>query len=220
MSKLSEIFNKEIDLIKNDENTLSIVLVGSSKNLDFEKDTKINDIDLFIFTKEQDENQIRINKEISSIEFDLNYISKKGCKDFIDTKEYFFLKINDGKIIYDTDDYAKKVLQKCKNAYDEGPKKTSEEIKRDMMLEIKSEIKKLISKDGFEDFEYDFFVNIALRDLIRMYYIKNDKWVPKDKKLIKSIKKDDKRIYDILKNKSFDKYEILVNIYDNINECP
>ena len=25
-----------------------------------------------------------------------------------------------------------------------------------------------------------------------MYYIKNDKWVPKDKKLIKSIKKDDK----------------------------
>ena len=220
MSKLSEIFNKEIDLIKNDENTLSIVLVGSSKNLDFEKDTKINDIDLFIFTKKQDENQIRINKEISSIEFDLNYISKKGCEDFIDTKEYFFLKINDGKIIYDTDDYAKKVLQKCKNAYDEGPKKTSEEIKRDMMLEIKSEIKKLISKDGFEDFEYDFFVNIALRDLIRMYYIKNDKWVPKDKKLIKSIKKDDKRIYDILKNKSFDKYEMLVNIYDNINECP
>lgn len=220
MSKLSEIFNKEIDLIKNDENTLSIVLVGSSKNLDFEKDTKINDIDLFIFTKEQDEDQIRINKEISSIEFDLNYISKKGCEDFIDTKEYFFLKINDGKIIYDTDDYAKKILQKCKNAYDEGPEKTSEEIKRDMMLEIKSEIKKLISKDGFEDFEYDFFVNIALRDLIRMYYIKNDKWVPKDKKLIKSIKKDDKRIYDILKNKSFDKYEMLVNIYDNINECP
>lgn len=220
MSKLSEIFNKEIDLIKNDENTLSIVLVGSSKNLDFEKDTKINDIDLFIFTKEQDEDQIRINKEISSIEFDLNYISKKGCEDFIDTKEYFFLKINDGKIIYDTDDYAKEILQKCKNVYDEGPEKTSEEIKRDMMLEIKSEIKKLISKDGFEDFEYDFFVNIALRDLIRMYYIKNDKWVPKDKKLIKSIKKDDKRIYDILKNKSFDKYEMLVNIYDNINECP
>ena len=101
MSKLSEIFNREIDLIKKDENTLGIVLVGSSKDLDFEKDIKINDIDLFIFTKEQDENQIRINKEISSIEFDLNYISIKGCKHFIETKEYFFLKINDGKIIYE-----------------------------------------------------------------------------------------------------------------------
>ena len=87
MSKLSEIFNREIDLIKKDENTLGIVLVGSSKDLDFEKDIKINDIDLFIFTKEQDENQIRINKEISSIEFDLNYISIKGCKYFIETKE-------------------------------------------------------------------------------------------------------------------------------------
>ena len=43
MSKLSEIFNREIDLIKKDENTLGIVLVGSSKDLDFEKDIKIND---------------------------------------------------------------------------------------------------------------------------------------------------------------------------------
>lgn len=72
MSKLSEIFKQEIDLIKKDENTLGIVLVGSSKDLDFEKDTEINDIDLFIFTKEQQKDQIRINKVISSIEFDLN----------------------------------------------------------------------------------------------------------------------------------------------------
>ena len=184
MSKLSEIFNR--------------------------------DIDLFIFTKEQDENQIRINKEISSIEFDLNYISIKGCKHFIETKEYFFLKINDGKIIYDTCGFAKETLQKCKTIYDNGPDKISEEEKRDKMLEIKSEIKKLESKDEFEEFEYDFFINIALRDLIRMYYIKNDKWVPKDKKLLKSIKKDDKNIYDILKNESFNKYEMLLKIYKYI----
>ena len=220
MSKLSEIFKKEIDLIKKDENTLGIVLVGSSKDVDFEKDIEINDIDLFIFTREQQEDQIRINKVISSIEFDLNYISKDGCNNFINNKEYFLLKINDGKIIYDTCDYAKDILKKCKKAYEKGPDKLSEEVKQDKMLEIKSEIKKLNSKDGFEDFEYNFFVNIVLRDLIRMYYIKNDKWVPKDKKLLKSIKKDDEKIYYILKNKSFDKYEMLVNIYKYIEECP
>ena len=59
-------------------------------------------------------------------------------------------------------------------------------------------------------------MNIALRDLIRMYYIKEDKWVPKDKKLIKSIKKDDKKIYDILKNASDDKYEMLLDIFEYI----
>ena len=47
MSKLSEIFNREIDLIKKDENTLGIVLVGSSKDLDFEKDIKIKFNTLF-----------------------------------------------------------------------------------------------------------------------------------------------------------------------------
>lgn len=216
MSKLNDVFQMEIDLIKTDENTLGIVLVGSSKDLDFEKDVKINDIDLFIFTKEQKEDQIRINKVISSIEFDLNYISKEGCENFIKNKEYFFLKINDGKIIFDTEDYAKDILKKCRDAYEEGPDKISEEVKKDMILEIKSEIKKLKSKEDFESFEYDFFVNIALRDLIRMYYIKNDKWIPKDKKLIKSIKKDDKKIYDILKNASYDKYEMLSYIFEYI----
>ena len=216
MSKLNDVFQMEIDLIKTDENTLGIVLVGSSKDLDFEKDVKINDIDLFIFTKEQKEDQIRINKVISSIEFDLNYISKEGCENFIKNKEYFFLKINDGKIIFDTKDYAKDILKKCRDAYEEGPDKISEEVKKDMILEIKSEIKKLKSKEDFESFEYDFFVNIALRDLIRMYYIKNDKWIPKDKKLIKSIKKDDKKIYDILKNTLDDKYEMLLNIFEYI----
>ena len=52
--------------------------------------------------------------------------------------------------------------------------------------------------------------------MIRMYYIKEDKWVPKDKKLIKSIKKDDKKIYDILKNASDDKYEMLLDIFEYI----
>lgn len=220
MSKLNNIFQREIDLIKNDENTLSIVLVGSSKDLDFEKEVKINDIDLFIFTKEQEEDQIRINKVISSIEFDLNYISKKGCINFIENKEYFFLKINDGKIIFDTENYAKDILRRCKDAYEEGPDKIPEEIKKDKILEIKSEINKLKSKDEFEDFEYDFFVNIALRDLIRMYYIKNDKWVPKDKKLIKSIKKDNIKVYDILKNSSDDKYKMLLDIFEYIRLCP
>lgn len=220
MSILSEIFNKQIDLIKKDKNTLSIVLVGSSKDLDFEHETKINDIDLFIFTKEQDENQIRINKEISSIEFDLNYISKKGCQNFIENKEYFFLKINDGKIIYDTCNYAKEVLKKCKIVYDNGPDEISEKSKKEKMIEIKSEIKNLEIKDEFEEFEYDFFVNIALRDLIRMYYIKKNKWIPKDKKLLKSIKNDDKYIYDILKSEYFNKYQMLLKIYNYIKQCP
>ena len=75
----------------------------------------------------------------------------------------------------------------------------------------------LVEKKRFYDNQkYDFFINIALRDLIRMYYIKNDKWVPKDKKLLKSIKKDDKNIYDILKNESFNKYEVLLKIYKYI----
>lgn len=217
MLKLIDIFNREIDFLKQDENTLSIVLVGSSKNLDLKKDAdKINDIDLFIFTKSQQKNQIRINKTVNDIEFDLNFISKEGCEYFINNKEYFFLNIYDGKILYDNQDYGKNILIKCGDFYKKGPDVLSKEAKNGKIAEVLSEIEKLKQRNNFNDFEYDFFVNLNLRNLIRLYYIKNDKWIPKDKKLIKSIKSDDIYIYDLLKGLKNNEYKILNKIFNYI----
>lgn len=217
--KFIDIFEKEINNIKKDKNNLSIVLVGSSKNIDFRKDvSNISDIDLFIFTKSQSKDQIRINKVINDIEFDLNYVSKQGCENFIKNKVLFFLDINDGKILYDTDDYGKHILEKCKKYYEIGPDILSKEIKNSKILNISSEIKKLKNKDDFEKFEYDFLVNLNLKNLIELYYINKDRWIPKDKKLIKSIKKDDRNIYSLLKElgNNDNEYEILEKILNYI----
>ena len=76
-------YNKEIKKIINNENTKAIYLVGSSKNVDLQSDnTSVNDIDLFVFTKNGDK-QTRIVKYIENIEFDINYFSEKGVQKFI-----------------------------------------------------------------------------------------------------------------------------------------
>ena len=101
-NSIYNIYNKEIKKIINNENTKAIYLVGSSKNVDLQSDnTSVNDIDLFVFTKNGDK-QTRIVKYIENIEFDINYFSEKGVQKFINEKEYFFLKeMKNPKVVYD-----------------------------------------------------------------------------------------------------------------------
>ena len=69
-NSIYNIYNKEIKKIINNENTKAIYLVGSSKNVDLQSDnTLVNDIDLFVFTKNGDK-QTRIVKYIENIEFE------------------------------------------------------------------------------------------------------------------------------------------------------
>lgn len=97
-------FVKVIEGIKKDKNVKSIIHVGSSKGKIYEENPKVNDIDLFIIVENQEKNQIRKVEKIGEIEFDFNYISIKGCYDFIESKTYFFLNIKDGKLLYDEND--------------------------------------------------------------------------------------------------------------------
>lgn len=114
---------KVVEDLKNNEDTLSVILAGSSKNKDLEKDFTVNDIDLFIIVKNQEKDQIREIKTINDVEFDLNYISLQGSKNFIESRTQFFLKIYDGKILYDTHNTGENILSLCKKKYEEGEKK-------------------------------------------------------------------------------------------------
>ena len=100
MNNIYNTFIDEIEKLKKDKNVKSIIHVGSSKDK-IDNNCKINDLDLFIIVEKQEENQIRKIEKINEIEFDFNYISLDGCYEFINNKTYFFLKIKDGKLLYD-----------------------------------------------------------------------------------------------------------------------
>ena len=51
----------------------------------------------------------------------------------------------------------------------------------------------------------------SITKLIRMYYVISDTWTPKDKKLLKSLKKQDFTLYKLIcDDEEFDKYEKLI----------
>lgn len=211
-------YKEEIELINSNDNVSSILLVGSSKNINFELDYNfINDIDIFIIVKEGPY-QERIIKERNGIEFDINYFSIKGVYKFIEEKEYFFLKeMKDAKVIYNKDKNLNNIISLCRVEYNKGPKLLSEDEKKFIKIETLSKLERLKIKDKYEEFEYKFLINAYLKDLIISFFNINNKWIPKDKKLIATIKQQDIVLYDLVKkvNQNY-LYEDLFNVYKYI----
>ena len=217
-NSIYNIYNKEIKKIINNENTKAIFLVGSSKNVDLQSDnTSVNDIDLFVFTKNGDK-QTRIVKYIENIEFDINYFSEKGVQKFINEKEYFFLKeMKNPKVIYDKSGISNDIISLCKEKFIEGPGKLSKGDINLLEANLYAKIEDLKSKEKFDVFEYEFLTNLYLKDIIVGYFIINNKWLPKDKKLFKSLKDENIELFRLCK-KVIETYEYkdLVNVYKYI----
>ena len=217
-SKIYEICKIEIEKLKQNSNTIAVFLVGSAKNIDLKvADKNINDIDIFVFVN-VGENQVREIKKIDGIEFDINYFSRRGFKHLIDNKEYFFLKeMKEAKIIFDRNNTASGIIQLCGRKYLEGPNKVSDEEKFFMKSEIESNINRLKNKEKFDLFEYEFLVNLYLKELIVGYFTINNKWIPKDKRLFKELKIESPQLYKLVNEiKDGDKYEKLLEIYNYI----
>ncbi|QJA08875.1 hypothetical protein HF520_07905 [Romboutsia sp. CE17] len=217
-SKIYEICKIEIEKLKQNSNTIAVFLVGSAKNIDLKvADKNINDIDIFVFVN-VGENQVREIKKIDGIEFDINYFSRRVFKHLIDNKEYFFLKeMKEAKIIFDRNNTASGIIQLCGRKYLEGPNKVSDEEKFFMKSEIESNINRLKNKEKFDLFEYEFLVNLYLKELIVGYFTINNKWIPKDKRLFKELKIESPQLYKLVNEiKDGDKYEKLLEIYNYI----
>lgn len=212
------IYNKEIKKLINDENTKAIYLVGSSKNIDLQSENiDINDIDLFVFVNNGDK-QIRQIKNIESIEFDINYFPEKLVYEFIERKEYFFLKeMKNPKIVYDKTETSMYIINLCKNKFKEGPGELSEDEIDLLKCNIYDKIEKLKDKEKYDIFEYKFLTNLYLKDIIVGYFIKNNKWTPKDKNLFKCLKNENLELYKLCKKviKSYE-YEDLECVYKYI----
>lgn len=213
MNNIYNLYNVEIEKIKRDSTTQCIFLVGSSKDLNLDDEgIKVNDIDLFVLC-DQIEYQVRENKEIQGLEFDISYFSKDGMNKFIASKEYFFLnEMKNAKVVYDKTEVANGIIYTCKEKYKKGPNKLSNEEKKTIKDDIYSKVSRLKDREKFNKFEYEFLTNLYLRDIIVAYFSINDKWIPKDKKLVKQLEVEDKDIFNLLLdvNKSYNYEDLLV----------
>lgn len=189
------IFEKEISKLKEDKNIIAILIVGSLKDLNFDK--QINDIDLFVITKEG-EKQIREIKYIEDIEFDINYFSIDLVNKLINLKEQFFLEgMNGSNLIYDTDNIGEDYLRKSNLIYKNGPDNLDIQEIINLKFILLDNIKRIKNLQDNDWREVEFLSSLYLKDTLKAYFTVNKKWIPKDKKLFKVLKEDNKELYDM-----------------------
>lgn len=218
VSHTYKVYSENIKKLIDNPNTLAVFLVGSSKDVDFSfYDVEINDIDIFVFVKEG-EKQERVLFEQKGIEFDINYFSKDGVKKLLSDREYFFVKeMKDAKVLFDMDNISNTIKDMSREIYLEGPSKLSLEEKSFLKQDIGTRISKLKNKEKFDVFEYHFLTNLYLKDIIIGYFNINDKWVPKDKKLLKVLKKENNELFNLVSkvSENYD-YQNLLDVYNYI----
>lgn len=118
-------FDFVIDRLKNDENNISILLVGSAKYKDLsDKNLSINDIDLFVIRKNQVSEQIREFSNYNGLDFDINYFSVDSAYRYIDKAERFFVKAISGPVVlFEREKISDEMIGKCKIMYERINKK-------------------------------------------------------------------------------------------------
>lgn len=118
--KEEKAFNFVIDKLKNDENNISIMLVGSAKYKNLaDENLSINDIDLFIIRRNQISDQIREFSSYFGVDFDINYFSIESANRYIERGEKFFVKaISNPVVVFEREEVSESIIEKCKIMYD------------------------------------------------------------------------------------------------------
>ncbi|EEA86082.1 hypothetical protein [Peptacetobacter hiranonis] len=128
--KEEKAFNFVIDKLKNDENNISIMLVGSAKCKNLaDENLSINDIDLFIIRRNQISDQIREFSSYFGVDFDINYFSIESANRYIERGEKFFVKaISNPVVVFEREEVSESIIEKCKIMYDKINKNNKKEV--------------------------------------------------------------------------------------------
>lgn len=190
---IKQVYEELVLKLKKNKNNIAIIVVGSSVDLNFDKN--INDIDLFIITEHGDK-QIRKRYDIQNIDFDINYFSESLAYELINKKELFFIEgLIKGNNIYDKNNILDDMKKHAISEYKNGPFKYSSYEIEELKLNIIDNIKRI---EHSKDLAYvQFMSNLCLKDILKSYFIVNNKWVPKDKKLFQKIREIDYDLYNI-----------------------
>lgn len=180
---------------RNEKDVLAVILVGSSSQAAQNDEISPKDIDLFVITSSGDFQQRNIVKA-EGVEIDINYFPVEVAKNLIKSEKMFIVHelANRALVISQRGDAAHMLIDMAKDKYEKGPKPMQQEL---AALEM-SQLKGLIEGLGMEsDPAQNRFNRIFIFErLIKAYFTVNAIWLPKEKRILKELKKINPKLYD------------------------
>ncbi|WP_425446699.1 hypothetical protein [Dethiothermospora halolimnae] len=193
-----KIYKDKIEEIKSNTSALSIILVGSAVNTRDEDFDKLKDIDMFIITNDNSFQREVVN--IDNIEFDISYMPKNLLKIGIEEKWPFLINaLSKYKIIYNKIDDMELLLEKISYIYKKGPDSMDRQEVDYIRFNLFQKFEDMMVRRE-DEVNFQFLVHSLLNDILIAYLKINNIWIPKDKKILAVIKKNDNDLYNMCKN--------------------
>ncbi|KDR94416.1 hypothetical protein SAMN02745945_02315 [Peptoclostridium litorale DSM 5388] len=179
---------------RNKEDIIAVILVGSSSQMAQKPEIVPGDIDLFVITSSGKFQERKIVKS-EGLEIDINYFPLEVAKDLIESEKMFIVHelANRAFVISQSENAADSLIDMAKKKYEKGPMPLPEEL---VALEM-NQLKGLIEGNSKEadPVQNRFSRIIIFERLIKAYFTVNAIWLPKEKRILKELKKINPRLY-------------------------
>jgi len=163
----------------------SIILYGSYARGDY---TKESDIDILCLRK----NEIEVN-DTSLFQGKILDVWIKSSKKEISPKN--FLRVRDGKVLFDKTFEGEKLLNEIKKYFDNGPPKLDKGQKKFLI----DWINKMYNRSLKGDVEGKYRYYWLTKDILEIYFELNNQWYEGPKKSLRWLEENDSHIFNLYK---------------------
>ncbi|WP_432408267.1 hypothetical protein [Wukongibacter sp. M2B1] len=194
-----KIYDKKIKQIIEAERVLSILLIGAGANTEKNNFNFLRDIDLFVITDENYGFQ-RAVTETEGVLFDISYMSIKAFEKGMDEKLSFLINaLQNCRIVYNINEGLEEYLNNIKDLYSIGPQKLSNEEVDYIRYKLYQDYEDILSRKG-DILNVRFLLTNLFYNILISYFKLNGYWIPKDKKILSNIQKNDNALYGLCKS--------------------
>jgi hypothetical protein len=194
-----KILQQEINRIASTQTGQAIFLVGSAVDavdmeiIDLEK---IKDIDIFVITPGENHFQREV-LEKEGIKFDISYLPLDLLKKGIQEKWALVISVlAKAKLIYGENQEIIRLVKEISNIYLSGPGPLTQEEMKYIRFKLYQDYEDILYRKSDHSI-VKFLAYNLFREILVTYFKLNEKWVPKDKKILKIIKKEEQMLYNL-----------------------
>lgn len=192
------VYKSFVNQLKEDEDVVTISLVGSASDLEEKYFYKLADIDLFV-VKHGISNFVKEVVEYEGVNFEVSYIDVPALDKLIAKDNHHSIRLlAKSKKIFKRNEDATECFDKAREIFFEGPDQLSEEditYYRFLLSNLYEDVENRIT----HEVEAEFLSNIFVHEVLKAYFKLNNSWVPRNKKLLTIVFEVDIILYELVK---------------------
>jgi len=186
-----------IQSVATDASVRFVLLVGSAAE-ENESLHRIKDIDLLI-VRDGEEPFSREVQSRDGLVLDVSWLTQDDLDKIVRKDNHYWIRmLARSKCLYKRNSEATVLVHKAKDLYFDGPEALSPSDVSYQRFQLTNLFEDVLERADHET-EAEFLANLFLVEALRVYFRLNGQWVPRDKKLLKTLFQTDIILYELMK---------------------